>query len=169
MPNPRQLSRELRLGESRDLKRRRWIVGLSLFGATMGQIVSLYQMGILRRLPDPPSDLFDATRVDASDYAYKRYQTPDGLMMIGTYAVTAILAGAGGERRNEEHPILPLLLFGKTVYDAALCVKLAREEWDENGAFCEYCQAASLASVASVGLALPGALKAASHLLASRR
>lgn len=51
--NPRQLSQELRLGTSADLNRRRWIIGLSTVGAVMAQLVSLYQTGIIRHLPDP--------------------------------------------------------------------------------------------------------------------
>jgi hypothetical protein len=47
----------------------------------------------------------------------------------------------------------------------ATTVKLAREEWSENRAFCAYCQAATLASFASVAFALPEAGKAARHLL----
>ena len=77
--NPTQLSHELRKARTPDLKRRRWIVGLSLLGAAMGQVVSLYQMGIVKRLPDPPRGPFNATKVDASDYAYSRFRSPDGL------------------------------------------------------------------------------------------
>lgn len=158
---PRQLSRELRQGEGSDLARRRWIVGLSLFGAAMGQIVSAYQLGLVRRLPDPPVGPFDAERVDASDYAYKRLETPDGLLMLATYAVTAILAGAGGRDRAREHPALPVALAAKTLYDVATNFKLAGEEWAENKALCAYCQAASIASAA---LALPEAARAARSL-----
>lgn len=39
---PRQLSLELREGESADLTRRRWMLALSLVGAGMGAIVGLY-------------------------------------------------------------------------------------------------------------------------------
>jgi len=83
--DPQQLSRELREGDSPDLTRR-WIIGLSLFGAAVGQIVSLYQISILKHLPDPPLPIFDADRVDASNYAYKRAQTPDGFAMTASYA-----------------------------------------------------------------------------------
>ena len=34
-------------------------------------------MGMIGRLPSAPSRFFDPNRVDASDYAYKRLQTPD--------------------------------------------------------------------------------------------
>ena len=103
--NPTQLSYELRRRKTPDLTRRRWIVGLNLLGVSMGQLVSAYQTGLVPRLPDPPGKLgevFDATKVDASDYAYKRYRSPDGVAMITTYAVTTWLAGAGGEDRADE-------------------------------------------------------------------
>ena len=98
--NPTQLSEELRLGDSPDLNRRRWIIGLSMVGTVAGQLVSLFQTGILKKLPDPPIDIFDSSKVDASDYAYKRLDTPDALIMLTNYSVTAWLAGAGGQDRQ---------------------------------------------------------------------
>jgi hypothetical protein len=65
------------------------VVGLSLVGAAMAQAVTLYRTGIIRRLPDPPLPGIDSNRVDASDYAYKRMQTPDGLITLSNYAATA--------------------------------------------------------------------------------
>jgi uncharacterized membrane protein len=163
--DPRRLSLELRRGEGGDLRRRRWIVGLSFLGAAMGQVVGLYQMGVLRRLPDLPTRWTDASRVDASDYAYRSYRMPDGLMMVATYAVTAMLAGAGGRDRARDLPLVPIALGAKTLYDAVLCLRLAREEWRENHAFCSYCQTATVASLASVALAMPEALRAAEELV----
>lgn len=122
---------------------RRWIVGLSLLGAAIGGIVSIYQMGMVRRLPSIPGELFDANKVDASDYAYKRLQMPDGPLMIGTYAATACLAAAGGEDRASTAPLLPIATAAKAGYDTLTCLKLAQEEWAENHAFCEYGQVAT--------------------------
>ncbi|HZH26742.1 MAG TPA: vitamin K epoxide reductase family protein [Azospirillaceae bacterium] len=163
-PSPRELSHQLRLESDGDLHRRRWIVGLSFLGSTMAQIVGLYQMGVIRRLPDPPFGPFDSSRVDASDYAYKRMQTPDALLVLGTYAVTAILAGAGGRNRAETHPYLPIAMAAKTASDAVVAVKLGREEWAENKALCAYCQVASAATMASAVLAVPEAVRAVRHL-----
>lgn len=54
------------------MTRRRAIIGLSMLGGSIGQLVTLYQTGIVSHLPDPPGQkLFDADRVDASNYAYK--------------------------------------------------------------------------------------------------
>lgn len=161
---PGELSRELRKGDNANLTRRRWIMGLSLLSTLMAQIVTLYQMGMVRRLPDPPLPGFDASKVDASDYAYRRLQTPDGLLMLVSYGFTAWLAGAGGKERARQNPVLPVALGVKTLMDSALALELAREEWNENKAFCAYCQVATLCSLASVVLALPEALQSGKRL-----
>jgi hypothetical protein len=49
-----------------------------MLGSAVAQIVSLYQTGIIKKLPDPPIPIFDSDKVDASDYAYKRMNSPDG-------------------------------------------------------------------------------------------
>lgn len=165
MPTPAELSRDLRLRTDPDLRRRRWMVGLSLFGVAIGQVVALYQTGIIRRLPDPPVGPFDSERVNASDYAYKRMQVPDAFLMVGTYAVTAALAAAGGQHRAERQPLLPLALAAKTLFDVGTNLKLAQEEWADNGALCAYCQTASLVSIASLALALPEAARGLRSLL----
>lgn len=165
MTRPAELSRELRLHDSPDLRRRRWLVGLSFVGVAIGQVVGLYQTGILRRLPDPPVGPFDSNRVNASNYAYKRLQVPDAFLMAGTYAVTAGLAAAGGEDRARDEPWLPVAMAAKTAYDVATNLRLAREEWKDNQALCAYCQTATLVSVASLLLALPEAGRGLRRLL----
>jgi uncharacterized membrane protein len=162
--SPARLSYELRKGRTDDLQRRRWLVGLSFVGVGAGMIVSLYQMGIVRRLPDLPLRSFNATKVDKSNYAYKRLQTPDALLMIASYAVTAILAGAGGKDRARDNPALPIAMAAKALYDLGIALKLGQEEWRENHALCGYCQAATVASLVSVGIAMPEAWKAVQHV-----
>lgn len=164
--DPTRLSEYLREGDDPELRRRRWVIGLSVLGTTAGQLVALYQTGIIKHLPDPPSGgLFDSDRVDASEYAYSRFSSPDAPLMIITYGVTAWLAGAGGPDRPRNAPWLPIAMAAKTLYDAATTVKLAREEWQDNRAFCAYCQTATLASFASAAFALPEAVRATRRLL----
>jgi uncharacterized membrane protein len=167
--DPRQLSHELRNTTSPDLERRRAIIALSAFGALLGQIVAFYQTGIVKTLPDPPIPLFDSARVDASNYAYKRLDTPDGLMMVTTFTITAWLAGAGGRERARRQPLLPVLMGVKLAFDAATTVKLAQEEWAENKALCFYCQLASLGTFVSLILAVPEFLRGLGHLVGGRR
>lgn len=40
---PKQLSQELREGKNPHMSRQRAIIGLSMFGGSMGQLVTLYQ------------------------------------------------------------------------------------------------------------------------------
>lgn len=166
--NAKQLSHELRNDVTPDLTRRRWIVGLSLIGTAAASIVSLYQTGVIHDLPDPPLPIFDSAKVDASTYGYKRLQTPDGLMMLATYAATAWLAGAGGTQRAQETPWLPVALSLKTLLDVATNIAFATEEWDENQALCFYCQTATVCSLVSAGLALPEAVRALPALFGKR-
>ena len=152
---PSQLSRELRLSDEPELNARRCIIGLSLVGTLMAQIVSLYQVGIVKHLPDPPLDVFDSDKVDASDYAFKRFLTADGFLMLMSYSTTAWLAGTGGARRSEERPYLSLLMGAKLLLDLVSAAELAREEWNTNKKLCPYCQTATLASIGSLILAWP--------------
>jgi hypothetical protein len=69
------LSRELRLGSGRFLTQRRGIVGLSLLAAGSMGLITLYQMGIIRHLPEPPLPMLNADKVDASAEAYSRFSS----------------------------------------------------------------------------------------------
>jgi uncharacterized membrane protein len=168
LKSPSQLSHELRNEVTPDLTRRRWIVGLSLLGTLAGQAVTLYQMGIVKKLPDPPLPYIDSSRVDASEYAYKRLQSPDAPAMIVSYGITAALAAAGGKDRARDLPLVPIALLAKTIYDSFVALELAREEWQYNKAFCAYCQLATIASLVSVGIALPEAIRAIQQLSDTR-
>lgn len=163
-----QLSRELREGHGEDLARRRLVIGLSLVGTVMAQIVSAYQTGLVKHLPDPPLDVFDADKVDASAYAYKRFRTPDGLMMLTNYGITAWLAGAGGRDRATNEPLLAVATGLKVLGDALTALELGREEWRDNRKLCAYCQVATLVSLASVALVWPETTRAVRTLLARR-
>lgn len=158
---PAVLSHELRKETSPDLTRRRWAIGLSFAGSAIGMIVAAYQTGLLKRLPDIlPGRVFDAEKVDASDYAYRRLQAPDGTLMAVTYGVTAALAAAGGKDRALDNPALPLAAAGKALYDLVTCVRLAREEWQENQALCSWCQVATGITALTAALTLPEAGRA---------
>lgn len=164
-----QLSQELRQGKNPNMSRRRAIIGLSMLGGSMGQLVTLYQTGIVSHLPDPPGQqIFDADRVDASNYAYSRFNSPDGPIMVLNYALTGWLAAAGGIDRARRNPLIPIAMGAKLVLDSVVSAELAREEWSEQKAFCEYCQVATVCSVASLVLALPEVTTAIRTLLGNR-
>jgi hypothetical protein len=158
---PAQLSRELREGGGRDLARRRAAIALSFAGAAIGGIVGAYQVGLTKRLPDVlPGAIFDAEKVDASDYAYRTLQQPDAPMMLVTYGLTAMAIAAGGKDRATQNPALPVVAAAKSIFDLVLCLALARDEWRDNKKLCSWCQVATGLSAVTVALTLPEAVKA---------
>lgn len=159
---PSRLSRELREGTGSALRNRRIGVALSLVGAALAAAVTAYQTGLVKRLPDIlPGDIWDAEKVDASDYAYQFLQGPDGPMMLANYGLTAMALAAGGEDRARQNPALAYAAAGKAAGDLVACLALARQEWRENGKLCSYCQVATVISAATLALTVPEALSAA--------
>lgn len=157
---PTQLSSELRLGDSDFLDHRRGIVALGLAAAASMGFIALYQIGILKHLPEPPLPGMDADKVDASDEAYALLQMPDAFIGLGSYAATMGLAAMGGNDRANTHPLIPLALAAKVAFDAAQAARLTVDQAVKHKAFCFWCLLAAAATFASVPLAIPEALAA---------
>lgn len=163
--NARQLSRQLRTADDPWLRNRRGILGLSLTAAGSMALISLYQMGLIRRLPEPPLPGLDAEKVDASEEAYARLQCPDAVIGLASYAVTSLLAAAGPPNRS---PWLPLATAGKIGMDSAQATKLTYDQWAKHRAFCSWCLLAAGATFAMVPLAVPEARVALRRLVGEK-
>ncbi|MDP9454511.1 MAG: vitamin K epoxide reductase family protein [Actinomycetota bacterium] len=154
---PEELSEQLREGSGEFLERRRKIARLALLAAGSMGVISLYQLGVIKHLPDPPLPGFDSDRVDASEEAYSMFQMPDGPIGLGSYAATLGLAAMGGKDRAEEHPFIPLALAAKVAFDALQAGKLTVDQITKHRALCSYCLVAAGATFATVPLVLPEA------------
>jgi uncharacterized membrane protein len=152
--DPEQLSRELREQRSEFLENRRAIVGLNMVAAGCMGLITLYQMGIIRHLPEPRLPLFDADKVDASAEAYQKLSTPDAVLGLGSYAATMVLASMGGKDRARDEPWLPILLAAKLAFDAAQAGRLSIHQWTRHRAFCIWCLIAAGATFLSVPFAV---------------
>lgn len=154
------VSDALRRGDSDFLRRRRRVAGLSL--AAMGSlgVVNAYQMGLLRRVPEPPLAFLDADRVDASGEAYQYLKTPDASLGLASAAVTLALAGMGSDRRADQQPLIPLALAVKAVLDAAFGLFLTLEQGTKHRRFCSWCLLATASNLATVPQVLPEAVAA---------
>ena len=141
-------------------------MGLSAMGS-LG-VVTAYQMGLFRHLPEPPLKVFDADGVDASGEAYQYLKAPDGALGLISYATTVLLAGMGTARRAEERPWIPLVLAAKVGFDAAGAIFLTAEQASKHRKFCSWCLVASALSLAMVPQVVPEARSAARHLLGRR-
>lgn len=155
--NATRLSNELRHGEGHYLKQRRAMVGLSLIAIGAMGVISLYQTGIIKHLPEPPLPKLDADKVDASDEAYSRFDTPDAVLGLGNYAATLGLAAMGGKDRAKTQRWIPLALAAKASFDAFQGIRLTLNQKFKQKAYCIWCLVAAAASVALLPLALPEA------------
>lgn len=161
---PEELSEQLRHGDGDDLRRRRAVVGLSLVAVGSMGLISLYQMGIIKHLPEPPLPRLDADKVDASPEAYSRLATPDGFLGLGSYAMTMGLAAMGGQDRARTQPWIPLALAAKVAFDTSQAVRLTVDQTTKQPAFCFWCLLSALATFATVPLVIPEARAAIRQL-----
>ena len=167
MIDPDLLSHQLRRGDGPYLDHRRRVVLCALVAAGAMTPIALYQMGLIRHLPEPRSRWLDADRIDASGDAYRLLRTPDALLGLTSYGVTAILAGMAGADRHRRHPWLPLALGAKVLIDAAGAGYLTYKQWADFRKFCLYCLIGAGASFAMVPLAWPE-VRAALEVLGRR-
>ena len=111
---PADIKTALRKSTSEDLERRRKVIVLSALGLVDFSIISLYQAGVIKRLPDLPYPVFDSNTVNASEDAYIM-GVPDGPVSAAVYAATMVLASAKGDEHSGRKPVFDLLL-GATVF-----------------------------------------------------
>lgn len=156
----RRLSQELRCEDGDFLAQRRAIAGLGLLSAGIMGLIALYQLGLLKHIPEPPLPNMAADTVTASPEAYALLATPDAVLGLGSYAVTVGLAASGAKDRARSQPWIPLALTAKTLGDAFQAARLALAEWRKNKALCFWCLTAAAATFATPMLALPEARQA---------
>ncbi len=146
------------------MTRRRGVTALSLTAVGALGVVSLYQMGLLKHVPEPPLPGLNADAVDASAEAYRFLAMPDGVLGIGSYAVTLALAAMGGTDRAREQPWIPLALAAKALVDSGQATRLTWTQWSKHRAFCSWCLLAAIATWTSLPLVIPEARAAWRHL-----
>jgi hypothetical protein len=149
----RRLSWELRHDSSGEMQRRRWVVGLSMLGVTLAQLMALQQTGIVRKLPDVPGPRVDPDEVNKHAYAYRRLALPNALLQVISFGATAALAAAGGSDRARRRPWLPLALLAKTGFDGWLAAREAQDALRHTRRVESYAALSGLTTLACIGLA----------------
>ena len=161
----RQLGHELRDGTGDFLDHRRAGVVLAVVSMASLAIVALYQVGVLKRLPEPPIPGLDAEKVNGSTEAYGLLQTPDAVLGMGSYAATLGLAAMGGADRARTQPWIPLALAAKAGVDALQAAALTRKSWVKYRAFSLYSLIAATATFLTLPTVLPEAYAAWRNLV----
>ncbi len=155
--NAHELSRELRDGAGDFLGHRRVAASLTLVGMASLAAISLYQMGIFRRLPEPSISVLDAKKVNGSAEAYSILNTPDAVLGLGSYAATLGLIAMGGPDRAQSQPWIPLALAAKSSLDSFQAGSLTRKSWFKFRAFSLYSLVTALCTFLVLPVVLPEA------------
>ena len=146
IPTAQKLSLSWRRGATSSLRRRRRAATTALASTTVMAGLSLYQLGVIDRLPELPLPGFDANRVDASAQAYQLLGSPDATLGVVSYAVTAALAALGGEKP----PVaLSALTAAKAAVDLGWAAKLTLDQATKHRAACSWCLLATSLTVAT--------------------
>ena len=159
--DPARLRDDLVHGDTKDLRRRRAIVGFSLLGMAAMTPVSLLQTGIVKHLPDPSLEGFHSDKANLSDTAYQ-FGVPDGTLVLASLAANLPLAAYGGRDRAAQQPWVPLAAAGKAAADALGAGAYFYQMLSGNEPWCAYCVTGALANFAVLMLSIPeavGALK----------
>ena len=152
--SPSALSKTLRTASTPSLRRRRKVVALSALGLLDFSIISLYQTGVIKHLPDLPGDRFDSDYVNASDEAYQ-LGAPDAPISAVVFAANMVLATAGGTAKTGRHPAFDLLLGLSLTANAAGAANYLVNMIREQKRVCLYCVAGAGISFASLAIAWP--------------
>jgi uncharacterized membrane protein len=155
----RQLREELQSGQTPDLRWRRGVIALSLAGMASMTAVTLLQTGIVRHLPDPPSDYFDSDKVNLSETAYQ-LGVPDGTLSLASLAANIPLAALGGLDRAQTMPLVPLGAAVKAGLEALVSGWFFYQMPAKEKKWCGYCIVGALANFGIFALTIPEARRA---------
>ena len=108
---------KVRKDKSKAAGYRRDIAALAAAGLADFSLISLLQMGYFKKLPDPPGKVFDTVKVNTSKDA-AIMGMPDGVISLGGYALTMLLAMAG-MRYKKKSRLFDLALGGVVLGQAA--------------------------------------------------
>lgn len=163
---PAVLRRDLRHTNAPEILLRRAVVGASLVGIACMAVTTLFQMGMLKRLADPPIEGFDSDKVNSSDLAYG-WGMPDSPISIGSHAVAIGLAAMGGVDRAKTQPAVPLAATLAAAPGAATAARYLFHDMPvtEKG-WCPWCIVDALAHIAVFGFTLWESKKAVDRLRA---
>jgi uncharacterized membrane protein len=151
------LSTDLRLSQSPLLRNRRRIAALSLLAMAGLSAISLYQLGIVKSLPEVPLRIFDSERVVSSKAAYAHFNIPDGVLGMGSFAATLALASIGGPGRARSHPALSLAFAGKVAVDVIEAATHSVRQWADFKSLCSWCLVPAVSSFIAGALVIPEA------------
>jgi uncharacterized membrane protein len=161
MADPDELRHDLRDTNEPGILLRRALIGVSLLGIASMGIVTLFQTGAIKHLPDPPIKGFDSDKVNSSDTAFG-WGMPDAPLSIISHAVNIAFATVGKANRAEEQPWAPILASVAAAPAAFVSAKYVFYQMPvEERGWCPYCIIDGVTHMAAFGFTLWEASRAA--------
>lgn len=127
---------------------RRQIATLAAFGLMDFSLISLFQLGYIKELPDLPGKIFDSKQVNSSEDAVIM-GIPDGPISLTSYAATILLATAATSSKSNSRAIdigLAAVLLGQAAGAAQYMYKMAFVQKK----ICLYCVAGAVINFAAL-------------------
>lgn len=160
-----RLRHDIRHSKAEDMRLRRAMAGVALLGIGSMAVVSLYQSGLMRHLPDPERGNFHSDKVNASDEAFG-YGMPDAPLAILAHATSLALSLAGPADRSHRAPWVPLIQAAMNASKAFVAAKYLFYQMPKvDKAWCPYCIVDALTHFAALALSLPEATRTVQRLL----
>ncbi|WP_299762111.1 vitamin K epoxide reductase family protein [uncultured Pontibacter sp.] len=139
---------KIREDKSAATEKRREIAAWAAVGLVDFSLISLLQMGYVRKLPDLPGDVFDTVKVNTSKDAVIMGM-PDGVISLGAYAATMFLAMAG-TRFKKRSKLIDLALGGIVLGQALGAAQYLYKMAFVQKKMCVYCVTGAVINFVSI-------------------
>ncbi|WP_347158643.1 vitamin K epoxide reductase family protein [Pontibacter chitinilyticus] len=138
----------IRHDHSRPTQSRRQIAALAALGLIDFSLISLFQLGFIRKMPDLPGKIFDTEKVNTSKSAVL-LGLPDGVVSLGAYTATILLAAAA-TRFKKPSRVLDVALGGVLLGQAAGAAQYLADMTFVQKKVCIYCVAGAAINFAAL-------------------
>ena len=138
----------IRKDKSTETENRRSIAASAAAGIVDFSLISLLQLGYFKALPDFPGKVFNTVKVNTSKDAVM-LGMPDGVVSLGGYALTMLLAMAAS-RFKKRSRLLDMALGGVVLSQAAGAAQYLYKMAFVQKRICVYCVAGAAINFASL-------------------
>lgn len=133
-----KIQKTLQHKKNKRITNQRNIALLAIMGLLNFSFISLYQIGIIKNMPDPPGQVFDSNKANGSRHAYQA-GLPDGPLAIIAYAFTIVLAIFKGNSQSGRPKWVDRLLLFLSLMNAGSAAAYMKNMIQKQERACLYC------------------------------
>lgn len=148
MKQEKSIIDKIRKNNSEAAEYRRQIAALSALGLVDFSLISLFQLGFIKNMPDLPGEVFDTEKVNSSKDAVL-LGMPDGVISLGAYTATILLATAA-TRFKKQSRVLDVAMGGIVLGQVAGAAQYLYKMAFVQKKVCIYCVAGAAINFAAL-------------------